>query len=73
MSEFRTVKLQQACMSIRHKLMYVDSRQTTPGLVDDSSETRFFFCMKTQDPLGPDNEPVNPKDCTEARACYCKG
>ncbi len=70
--EFRTVNLQPACRHLRHKLMYVDMRQTTPGLVDDSSDTRIFFCTKTQDQFGPDNEPVSPKDCGKSRSCHCE-
>lgn len=72
MSEFRTVSLQVSCQNLRHKLMYVDMRQNTPGLVDDSSDTRIFFCNKTQDQFGPDNEPVGPKDCSQSRSCYCR-
>jgi hypothetical protein len=40
MDDERPVRLQVACQSIRHKLMYVDERQGVPGLVDDSSDTR---------------------------------
>ncbi|MHC4448024.1 MAG: hypothetical protein ACYSXF_09635 [Planctomycetota bacterium] len=73
MDDERPVRLQVACQSIRHKLMYVDERQGVPGLVDDSSDTRVFFCVKTQDSLGPDNEPVSPGDCVAGRSCYCPG
>jgi hypothetical protein len=67
-----TLKLEVACQHLRHKMMYVDERQATPGLVDDSSDTRVFFCVKTQDALGPDGEPVSPDDCRDARGCYCR-
>lgn len=72
MSEVRDVHLQVACRSLRHKLMYVDERQSTPGLVDDSSDTRVFWCVRTQEVLGPDGEPVSPTDCDRARSCYCE-
>ncbi len=68
--EERTFNLKPACLSLRHKLMYVDSRQSTPGLVDDESDTRVYFCIKSQDTLGPDNEPVCTKSCTAERACF---
>ncbi len=71
MIDDQSVKLQVCCQSIRHKLMYVDERHATPGLVDDSSDTRVFFCVKTQESLGPDGEAVSPTDCTHGRACYC--
>lgn len=69
----RPVHLQQACMHLRHKLMYVDERQATPGLVDTNSDTRVFFCAQTCDSLGPDAEAVHPEDCTCDRACYRGG
>jgi hypothetical protein len=69
----RPVELRVTCRNLRHKMMYVDDRQSTPGLVDDSSDTRIFWCVKTQDPLGPDDAPVSPARCTKARACYCGG
>jgi hypothetical protein len=73
MSDVRPVHLEISCLHLRHKLMYVDERQATPGLVDDSSDTRIFWCVKTQESLGPDAEPVSPGDCTPDRACYCRG
>ena len=68
----RPVSLQIACMNLRHKLMYCDERHSTPGMVDDSSDTRVFFCIKSHDSLGPDAKPVAPKLCTPERGCYCK-
>ncbi len=73
MIDDQSVKLRVCCQSIRHKLMYVDERHATPGLVDDSSDTRVFFCVKTQESLGPDGEAVSPTDCRPERACYCGG
>lgn len=67
----RPVKLQASCLKLRHKLMYVDDRQSIPGLVDDSSDTRIFFCVKSQESLGPDGEAVSPRDCVAGRGCYC--
>ena len=69
----RPVKLQVTCQHLRHKLMYVDERHASRGLVDDSSRTRVFWCAKTQDSLGPDAEPVSPTECSMARKCYCDG
>jgi hypothetical protein len=66
-------ELKVACLSLRHKMMYVDERHAVPGMVDDSSDTRVFFCVKTHDSLGPDGEAVSPRRCTSARACYRGG
>ncbi len=64
------VELRVSCLKLRHKLMYVDERQMRQGLVDDSSDTRCFFCASTQDALGADGEAVSPTACTPDRACY---
>ena len=72
-SQFRPVQLKVSCMNIRHKLMYCDDRHSTPGLVDDTSSTRVFFCVKTQEVLGPDGAAVHPSDCKAGRSCYCHG
>lgn len=69
----KPLHLKVCCTSLRHKMMYVDDRQSVRGLVDDSSNTRIYFCVKSQESLGPDGEPVSPTDCTTARACYAKG
>jgi hypothetical protein len=72
-SEFdRPVQLRVACMSLRHKMMYVDERHAPRGMVDDSSDTRIYWCTKTQDALGPDGQPVSPSDCAQSRQCYCR-
>jgi hypothetical protein len=73
MSENETVTLKSSCRHIRHKLMYCDERHDAPGMVDDSSDTRVFFCDKTQDALGPDADPVSPTECTPGRSCFCRG
>ena len=71
MSDIRPVKLTASCLNLRHKLMYVDMRQSSPGLVDDTSDTRVFFCVQSQDSLGLDGDPVSPQDCTPSRSCFC--
>lgn len=71
MNALRPIHLQVACMNLRHKDMYVDERQSMPGLVDDSSDTRVFFCTRTQDSLGPDGAPVSARSCKGGRGCYC--
>ncbi len=69
MPDFRPVELRVTCLSLRHKLMYVDERQKMPGMVDAESSTRIYFCTKTQEQLGPDDLPVNPEACIPGRAC----
>ena len=67
------VKLQKACAHIRHKLMYSEKSHAVRGMVDTSSDTTVFFCIKTFDGLGPDDHPVSPEDCAPGRSCYCAG
>lgn len=69
--EFETVNLQVTCLNMRHKLMYVDERHARRGMVDNSSDTRVFWCEDTQDHLGPDGEQVHPDVCLKIRNCYC--
>jgi len=69
----RPVKLQVSCLHIRHKLMYVDERHAQRGMIDNSSETRVFWCSKTQESLGPDGEAVSVDECAPSRSCYCSG
>jgi hypothetical protein len=67
----KPLNLKPCCLHLRHKMMYVDPRQATPGLVDDESDSRVFVCQITQSVLGPDDEPVKPTMCdSTGRACF---
>lgn len=67
----RPLNLKPCCLQLRHKMMYVDPRQMTPGMVDDGSDTRVFLCMQTQNAIGPDDGPVSPSLCdSSGRACF---
>ena len=71
MSFDRPLDLKPCCLNLRHKMMYVDPRQMTPGLVDDGSDTRVFLCLLTQHVIGPDDGQVSPRQCcSESRACF---
>jgi len=63
--------LRITCQHMRHKLMYISSDYGVPGMVEMDSETRVYWCTKTQEVLGPDNLPVGPGDCSNGRSCYC--
>ena len=67
----RPLTMKPCCLHLRHKMMYVDPRQMTPGMVDDGSDTRVFLCMKTQNAIGPDDGPVSASACgSEGRGCF---
>ncbi len=71
MTDPQPIRLQPSCVHIRHKLMYSEKRHAVRGMVDDSDDTRVFFCIKTFEGLGPDDESVGPQDCGPRRSCYC--
>ncbi len=73
MDDERPVRLQVACQNIRHKLMYSETSHAVRGMVDDSSDTTVFFCIKTFEALGPDEQPVSAEACAPGRSCYCPG
>lgn len=62
-----------SCLHLRHKMMYVDDRQSLPGTVDDRSTTRVYWCTRTMDQLGPDGRVVNTKTCCSSRSCFACG
>lgn len=62
--------LKPCCLNMRHKMMYCDPRQATPGLIDAESETRVLLCVLTQEVLGPDDKPVSTHACCAGRACF---
>lgn len=70
MMDDSTIKLETCCLHLRHKMMYCDSRHAPRGRVDDSSDTRVFFCIKTGDALGPDARSACPGDCQPGRRCF---
>lgn len=67
----RPLQLKQCCLHVRHKMMYVDPAQATPGMVDDRSDSRVYLCVLTQEVLGPDGKLVTPSNCSPGRGCYC--
>ena len=70
MNENSELKLKPCCEHLRHKMMFCDERHDVPGMVDDSSDTRIFFCALTQESLGPGDVDVSPTSCIKQRNCY---
>ncbi len=68
----KPLNLVSTCVSLRHKLMYVDVRHATPGLLDTNSDTRVYWCLKTQDCRGPDGQHVGPCQCSQSRSCFSR-
>ena len=55
------------CEFLRWKGLYVDEEQ---DLSVSQSGDRLFWCVKTQNCLGPDGKLVDDLECSEARTCY---
>ena len=59
--------LTNRCTDIRWKGMYIDADDdpTVP-----LSNTRIYWCDRTQNPVGPDADVVDEDTCTASRKCY---
>lgn len=67
----RPLNMRPCCLNLRHKMMFIDPAQMTPGMVDDGSDTRVFLCTLTQSVVGPDDAPVSARACDSVgRACF---
>ena len=53
-----------ACRHLRCKEMYYH------GSTDDEFASGIFWCVRTQENMGPDGRPCDKCDCGPARACY---
>lgn len=60
----------QTCLSLRHKIMYIDCQEATPGRVNVDSDTAIFWCGKSQECRGPDGLPATPGTCGSDRPCF---
>ena len=61
--------LTNQCEALRWKGMFIDADDdpTVPN-----SNTRIYWCVYTQSPLGPDSEVADEETCTASRSCYEK-
>jgi hypothetical protein len=69
---------QRPCLNLRSKEMYYENPSERPTGHDaevarlyGSWDTRAYWCGCTQTPRGPDEQPVDRKECSRKdRACY---
>ncbi len=61
--------LTKRCEALRWKGMFIDadSDPTVPA-----SNTRIYWCVYTQSPLGPDGDVADEDTCTGSRSCFEK-
>lgn len=56
------------CAKLRSNSMHY-SPDERPGKLRMSEET-VYSCLKTHEPVGPDAQIANPRECQHARTCF---
>ena len=57
------------CSKLRTKTMYLNVDYRSEGDEPGCNNTAVYWCLKTQQALGPDDNPVCPEDCRAGRGC----
>ncbi len=57
----------EPCRCLRSKEMFID---VEPDPTVPHTGSGIFWCMHTQNCLGPDGQAAGPELCDPARACY---
>ena len=57
----------QVCRCLRSKEMFTHDE---PGWDIRSSSSGIFWCLRTQNCLGPDGQIADPDNCQEGRSCH---
>jgi hypothetical protein len=52
------------CRHLRSKEMFYQ------GDEEDEFSSGIYWCLRTQEPVGPDGEPAGKKDCCMERSCF---
>lgn len=61
-------KIIPCCEKLRSKTMYYRPEERPGRLHESPSLTH--WCLKTQSPVGPDEEEARPKLCQPGRSCF---
>jgi hypothetical protein len=56
------------CRCLRSKEMF--THEDEPGWDVTQSSSGIFWCMHTQNCLGPDGQVANPENCSGGRSCH---
>jgi len=56
------------CRCLRSKEMYIHIDE--PGWSMADSHSGIFWCIHTQNCIGPDGQVVEPQNCTPGRSCH---
>ncbi len=60
-----------ACLKLRSKQDYYTVEEPSDNDSDSAPTPRVYWCLRTMQPIGPDDEPVNLQACQPGRGCYC--
>lgn len=58
------------CRALKHKMLYIVGVEPDPVA---SSIGGQYWCVHTQGPIGPDDQPVLPERCRAGRGCHERG
>jgi len=58
----------RCCEHLTGKTMFIRSDER-PGLLHES-DVLVYTCLKTMNPVGPDNKDATPSLCQPNRSCY---
>ncbi len=59
-------KIAFPCRNLRSKEMFYES----PGQAEDEFSSGIYWCGKTGENFGPDNQPAGKSECCAGRSCY---
>ncbi len=59
-------RFQAPCPNLRNKEMFYQ----TPGQEDDQFSSGLYWCTRTSEIFGPDDQPVGKAECCPGRPCF---
>ena len=62
------LRVAERCANIRWKGMFIDVQPDPAGPTPETNE-RIFWCVHTQNCLGPDGQVVEEDTCNSLRSC----
>ena len=62
----QSTQTQIPCSNLRSKEMFHDASDT------DECSSGLYWCAVTQEPFGPDRQPVGKCECCSGRSCYLR-
>lgn len=63
---------EEICRYLRTKKMYVPAQASEALLMKEGESEPHCWCNRTMTETGPDDQPVNRRDCAHHRSCFLK-